>query len=53
MNLGLIDELRLRLNPLVLGPGKSLSQDVKERRALKLLKATPLKSSKVSLNYRT
>jgi dihydrofolate reductase len=36
MNLGLIDELRLMVNPLVLGGGKTLFKDVKERHSLKL-----------------
>ncbi|RPJ38196.1 MAG: dihydrofolate reductase [Planctomycetaceae bacterium] len=53
MNLGLIDELRLLVNPLILGGGKALFKDVKERHALKLLKAKPAKSGKVSLIYST
>ena len=53
MNLGLIDELRLMINPLVLGGGKALFKDVKERHSLKLLSAKPLKSGMVSLTYST
>ncbi|MGH7792168.1 MAG: dihydrofolate reductase family protein [Thermodesulfobacteriota bacterium] len=53
MNLGLIDELRLMVNPLVLGGGKALFKDVKARHALKLVRAKPLKSGKVSLTYST
>jgi dihydrofolate reductase len=53
MNLGLIDELRLMVHPLVLGGGKALFKDVKERHALKLVRAKPLKSGKVSLTYST
>ncbi len=53
MNLGLIDELRLMVNPLVLGGGKALFKDVKERHLLKLLRVKPLKSGKVSLTYST
>jgi dihydrofolate reductase len=53
MNLGLIDELRLMVNPLILGEGKALFKDVKERHALKLIQAKPLKSGKVSLTYST
>jgi dihydrofolate reductase len=34
MNLGLIDELRLMINPLVLGGGKALFKDVKGHVAL-------------------
>ncbi|MEK6280379.1 MAG: dihydrofolate reductase family protein [Acidobacteriota bacterium] len=53
MNLGLIDELRLMVNPLVLAGGKALFKEVKERHALKLVRAKPLKSGKVSLTYST
>src|SRR5262245_38610908 len=53
MNAGLIDELQLLVNPLILGGGKALFKDVKERHALKLVKAKPLKSGKVSLIYST
>jgi dihydrofolate reductase len=53
MNLGLIDELQLTVNPLILGGGKALFKDVKERHALKLVRAKPLKSGKVTLNYST
>lgn len=50
-NLGLLDELRLVVHPLILGGGKALFKDVNERQALKLLESKPLKSGKVSLNY--
>jgi dihydrofolate reductase len=53
MNLGLIDELHLMVNPLVLDGGKALFKDVKERQSLKLIRAKPLKSGKVSLTYST
>jgi dihydrofolate reductase len=53
MNLGLIDELQLMVNPLILGGGKALFKDVKERHALKLLRTKPLKSGKISLTYST
>ena len=53
MNLGLIDEVHLMVNPLILGGGKALFKDVKERHALKLIRAKPLKSGKVSLIYNT
>jgi dihydrofolate reductase len=53
MNLGLIDELRLMVNPLILGGGKALFKDVKERHALNLIRAKPLKSGKVGLIYTT
>jgi dihydrofolate reductase len=51
MNLGLIDELRLLVNPLILGGGKALFKDVKGRHALKLVSAKALNSGKVSLTY--
>jgi dihydrofolate reductase len=53
MNLGLIDEVGMIVNPLILGGGKALFKDVKERHALKLVRAKPLKSGKVSLTYST
>jgi dihydrofolate reductase len=53
MNAGLVDELHLIVNPLVLGGGKALLKDVKERQALKLVRAKPLASGKVSLAYST
>jgi dihydrofolate reductase len=53
MHLGLIDELQLLVNPLILGGGKALFKDVKERHALQLVRAKPLQSGKVSLTYST
>ena len=53
MNLGLIDEIQLSVNPLILGGGKALFKDVKDRQTLKLVQAKPLKSGKVSLIYST
>ena len=53
MNVGLIDELRLVVQPTILGKGKALFKDVKERHALKLLGVKPLKSDMVRLTYRT
>jgi dihydrofolate reductase len=53
MNLDLIDELHLMINPLVLGGRKALFKDVKERQSLKLIRAKPLKSGKVGLTYST
>ena len=53
MNLGLIDELRLMVNPLILGGGKALFKDVKQRHVLSLVGTKPLRSGKVALTYRT
>jgi dihydrofolate reductase len=53
MNEGLLDELRLMVNPIILGGGKALFKDVKARHSLKLLNAKPLKSGIVSLTYST
>ena len=52
MNLDLLDELRLMVNPLILGGGKALFKDVKGRHGLSLVRAKPLASGKVSLIYR-
>jgi dihydrofolate reductase len=53
VNLGLIDELRLMVNPLLLGGGKALFKDVKDRHSLKLIEAESLRSGKVKLLYST
>ena len=53
MNLRLIDELQLMVNPLILGGGKTLFKDIKERHVLQLVRTKPLKSGKVSLTYST
>ena len=53
MNMGLIDELRLMVNPIILGRGKALFKDVKERYTLNLIQVKPLKSGKVGLIYST
>ena len=52
MNAGLVDEIRLVVQPIVLGGGKPLFKDVKERQALTLLEARPLKAGAVWLHYR-
>jgi hypothetical protein len=41
------------VNPLILGGGKALFKDVKERHGLRLVRVQPLKSGMVSLTYST
>lgn len=50
--LGLIDEYRLIVNPVVLGGGKMLFKDVRDRIKLKHLKTRTLSSGNVLLYYR-
>jgi dihydrofolate reductase len=51
VNRNLVDELRLDVHPIVLGGGKTLFKDVKERHLLQLLEAKPLESGQVRLTY--
>lgn len=51
MNAELVDEIRLVVQPILLGAGKPLFKDVKKRHALTLLTARPLKAGAVSLSY--
>jgi dihydrofolate reductase len=53
MNQAMIDEVQLLVNPIILGGGKALFKDVKDRHTLKLVQAKPFKSGKVSLIYST
>lgn len=53
MSAGLVDELRLVVRPIVLGGGKAMFKDVKERHSLRLLETKPLKSAMVRLTYKT
>jgi dihydrofolate reductase len=51
MTSGWMDEVQLMVNSLVLGGCKTLFKDVKERRAMKFVRAKPLRSGKVGLTY--
>jgi dihydrofolate reductase len=51
MNLGLIDEYHLIINPIILGEGKPLFKDLKERHQLKLIKTKTFRSGKVVLHF--
>ena len=51
MELDLIDEYQLTLNPVLLGSGKPAYQNIKDKTNLKLVKATTLKSGVVGLHY--
>lgn len=51
MRLGLIDEYRIFVNPVVLGGGAPMFKDVQDRMALKLLKTQTWSSGVVILYY--
>ena len=51
MNLGLIDVFRLAVHPVILGSGKPLFNNIKERSALKLMGAKTSGSGVVLLTY--
>ncbi len=51
MELGLIDEYRLFVAPIILGSGKPLFKGSNDRISLKLLNTTPFKSGSVLLTY--
>ncbi len=50
-DLGLIDEYQLMVNPVILGKGRPLFNDVKGRINLRLLKARTFMSGGVALHY--
>jgi dihydrofolate reductase len=51
INLGLIDIYRLSVHPIILGSGKPLFENLKERIKLKLIKTYSFKSGVVQLIY--
>ena len=51
IKLGLVDEFRFALNPTVLTKGKSLFNNLEQRKKLALIDAKPLKSGLVILRY--
>ncbi|SKA18270.1 dihydrofolate reductase family protein [Sediminibacterium ginsengisoli] len=51
MELDLIDEYQLTLNPVLLGNGIPVYQHIQNKTDLKLVKATPLKSGVIGLHY--
>ena len=53
LNHGLIDELRLAIQPVIIGGGKALFKDVKGRHGLILKDAKTMASGEVQLIYKT
>jgi dihydrofolate reductase len=51
INLGLVDEIRMAVHPIILGAGKPLFIDIKERKKLKLLTTKVYSTGLVSLHY--
>ncbi|MCC6543081.1 MAG: dihydrofolate reductase family protein [Nitrospirae bacterium] len=50
-NLGLIDEYHVLIHPVILGAGKPLFKDLKEKHNLKLLETNSFKNGVVLLRY--
>ena len=51
IEMGLLDELRIMVTPVVLGNGKPLFKGINDKLNLKLLKAQPFRSGNVLLYY--
>jgi dihydrofolate reductase len=51
INAGLVDEFRLAVHPIILGPGKRLFNDIKDRHKLKLIESKPHSSGVVLQRY--
>lgn len=51
MGLGLIDEYRLTVNPVILGQGMPIFENVKDRADLNLLSSKTFKSGVIALHY--
>jgi dihydrofolate reductase len=51
MNLGLVDEFRLAVMPVIIGSGTPLFKDIKDRLSLKLTKAAPSTAGVMELWY--
>ena len=52
LNLNLIDEINLAIHPIILGNGKALFSDIKNRVSLNLIDTKTYSSGLVSLSYR-
>ena len=50
--LGLVDEYWFKLQPIVLGKGKSISKDVTKKINLKLIESKAFDSGVITLRYR-
>lgn len=51
INLGLVDEFRLSIHPVILGEGKPLFIDIKQRLNLKMVNTRAFSSGVVQLIY--
>jgi dihydrofolate reductase len=52
LGMGLVDELRVMVNPVILGGGPSVFRTIKEERKLQLLQTRTFSSGNVLLTYR-